>query len=837
MPATKNTIKNASRLHGYWIYKKFLSQSQYWPVGQREKYVLTNLRKTLVRAWEGSPYYRDQFRKSGFDPRTDFRSPEDLARLPLLTKADVRGHFNEIVDPRFERGSVVTHTSGSTGEPLPMRLNEFFMAFDNACLFRHWSWAGHAFGARMAALRTYVPTHVTDPLWRYATLKNTLYFSAYHLSPANCGEYVERILRFRPKFIKAYPSSICVFAEFAYPFRGKFDFLRGIFTSSETLLPSERDRIERTFGKKVFNWYGMTEPAVIITECEEHEGLHINWEYGYAEFLPSDDLAPNEFRLVTTGFHNPVMPFIRYDTGDIVRLYESSRTCRCGRTMPMVHSVVGRKDECIIMPDGRRLPSGNFYSVFREHPDVLKFQIVQYGRAEVAVKLLIRPGAPDVQGLLSTLREELRARLGQDITLNLEVTDRFLTNSDGKTLPVVRRIGTRSLEEKQEYATSLQSLRVAWNLERNGHEVFKLDWNEAERVPSPNVRKALRNLIDNDHYACWYPDPDPGQLLQAISAYVGVPPEHVVLTHGSDLGLELVANAFTRPGDKVLIVSPNYDHFRAMTEQRGAEILRFDYRGDAAFPCDECLKKVGTYSPRMIYLTNPNNPLGYALEVPVLERLSAECSRLSAILIIDEAYFEFYGITAASLVAQYSHCIVTRSFSKAFGMAGLRLGYLLAPLEIVRVLNRLNISKSVTMFAKVAALASMQDLQSVRDYVEEVRQSKEQFYALFQELRLGYQRSMSNFISFEHEKAPEIVRYLADRHILVRDGSRYSRGKGCVRVSVAGAQSSKIVIEALREFFAQSVKDDSDSSTALPVEPAAPLTSSHTMLDSRGSST
>jgi phenylacetate-CoA ligase len=820
MSANKSLVKDLSRLHGYWIYKNLLSRSQSWPAERREHYVLEHLRKTLVRADEGTPFYRERFRQSGFNPRADFRSPEDLARLPLLTKAEVRKHSKEIVDHRFERGSVLTHTSGSTGEPLPMRLNEYFMAFDNACLFRHWSWAGYSFGARMAALRTYVPSQPSEPLWRHDKLKNTFYLSAYHLSPANCKEYVDRLIEFRPQFIKAYPSSITVFAEFAYTYRDKFDFLRGIFTASETLLPSERDRIEKTFGKKLFNWYGMTEPAVIMTECELHEGMHVNWEYGYPEFLPSDDLEPNEFRLVTTSFHNPVMPFIRYDTGDIVRLYETPQTCACGRNMPLVHSIVGRKDECIIMDDGRRLPSGNFYSVFRAHPDVLKFQIVQFGRNEIVVKMLMREGASDVPGLLRVLREELHARLGHDIELDLELTDKFLTNSDGKTLPVIRRSGTRSVEEKQEYATSLASLKFAWKLERSGQPVQKLDWNEAERVPSSRVRQALRNLTENDHYACWYPDPDSSQLLQAISHYAGVPTEHIILSHGSDLGLELVANSFTRPGDKVVVVSPNYDHFRAMTEQRGAEILRFDYRGDAPFPRDEFFSMVGKQQPRIIYLTNPNNPLGYALELPVLEDLASECSRLSVLLIVDEAYFEFCGISAAKLVTKYSHVVVSRTFSKAFGMAGLRLGYLLAPLEIVRVLSRLNISKSVTMFAKAAGLASMQDMQSVRDYIEEVNQVKEQFYDLFEEFNLDYQRSKANFIAFEHDKAAEIVRYLADRNILVRDGSRYSRGNGCVRLSVAGADGAVIVMEALREFFSRGAESHSEPGVVPSVETA-----------------
>lgn len=801
MSTSKGSIKNLSRLHGYWINRSFLQKSQYWPTERRDRYVFEHLRQTLIRAWEGSPYYRGLFDRIGFDPRVDFHSTSDLARLPVVTKSDVRAHINEMIDHRYEAGSTVSHTSGSTGEPLEMRLNESFLAFDSACAFRHWSWAGYTFRAPFAALRTYVPAHESDPLWRQDRINNTLYLSAYHLSPTNCPEYLKQLLKFRPYFIRGYPSSVSVLAEYAYLYGERLDFVRGIFTSSETLLPGERDRIENTFGKKLFNWYGMTEPAVIITECEKHEGMHVNWEYGYAEFQPSDDLPPNEFRLIATGFHNPVMPFVRYETGDVIRLFETPRNCSCGRNLPLVHSIVGRKDECIIMPDGRRLPSLNFYSVFRKYGEVLKFQIVQFGRSEIVVKLLLREGCADVRGLLRRLTEELRARMGHDVALECELTDRFLTNADGKTLPVLRRLGTRSVEEKQEYATSLSSLAHAWRLDRDGEEVLKLDWNEAERIPSPRVREALRGVLESDHYACWYPDPDSSELVESISAYVGIPAEHIVLTHGSDLGLELIANAFVKPGDKALVISPSYDHFRAMVEQRGAEILRFNYWADGPFPCNEFADYVARQTPRIIYLTNPNNPLGYALPSAVLENLAAECSRLSSLLILDEAYFEFCGISGAPLVPHYSHCIVTRTFSKAFGMAGLRLGYLLAPREIVRVLNRMNISKSVTMFSKVAGLAALRDMESIRAYVGEVQRAKEQFYDLFLKWGISYRASMSNFIAFEHEEAPAIVKYLAEKNVLVRDGSRYARGKGCVRLTVSGKHCADVVIPLLHEYF------------------------------------
>ncbi len=798
MSANKKVVKNLARLHGYWIYKNLLSQSPSWPVERREKYVLENLHNTLVRACEGSPFYREQFRNAGFNPRTDFRSPEDLARLPLLTKADVRKHFDEMVDHRFESGSVISHTSGSTGEPLPMRLNEYFMAFDNACLFRHWSWAGYKFGARMAALRTYVPTHATQPLWRYERLKNTLFFSAYHLTPANCSEYVDRLLEFRPQYIKAYPSSIAVFAEFAYPYRDKFDFLRGIFTASETLLPSERDRVERTFGKKLFNWYGMTEPAVIITECEQHEGMHINWEYGYPEFLPSDDLEPNEFRLVTTGFHNPVMPFIRYETGDIVRLYDTPKTCPCGRNMPLVHSIIGRKDECIVMADGRRLPSINFYSLFREFPEILKFQIIQYGRTEILTKVALRPQERGSFSLTQKLEDGLRQRVGSEVTLEIEYTDKFITNSDGKTLPIVRKLGTRSIEEIEEYKISSQR---AWEVESKGAEVFKLDWNEADTIPSPAVADAVQQLLRNPHSIHWYPEATSKELIAALAQYSGLPAENVLITHGSDLAHELVATCFVRQGDKVLMVTPSYDNFRAAVEQRGAETVKFNYLGSSPFPVAEFEEALRKHTPRLAYIVNPNNPIGYTIGLDTLRELLECCSRLSTILIVDEAYFEFSCITAANLVTENSHIVVTRSFSKAFGLAGLRLGYLLAGRQITGVLSRANNPKSVTSFAKVGALAALRDLPYIHRYVDEVRQSRTEFERFFKRHGIKYYPSDSNFILFQCDDPKGLVRSLEERDIFVRERTSQFDGVGHVRISVGGKKSTEVAIRALAEFF------------------------------------
>jgi len=432
----KKQIRPLARLHGYWLYRRRLARMRHWSMEERRAWVFHRLKQTLVRANEGIPFYQERFRQAGFDPQCDFRSIGDLTRLPVLTKGDVRAHWESMIDRRFLFGSVEAHTSGTTGQPMVMRLNESYVAFDYACMYRHWAKAGYTFRAPYAAIRSYVPETPDGPLWIRNEWQNTLYMSAYHLKPSNAERYLDALLQFRPAFIRGYVSSVNVLAEFAYPHRDKFGFVRGVFTASETLSDFERANIERTFGKKLFDWYGMTEPAVVITERADHDGMEVDWEYGYPEFLEDSALGPDERRLLATSLHNPVMPFIRYETGDVAQV--AGETDATG-LYPKIRAMVGRKDECLVTPDGARLPSLNFYSLLQTYTDILRFQFVQLDSTHVVMKISVRPGAADIEAMVFALREEVRKRLGPDLELEIQVTDQFLTSPDGKT-PTFKRL-------------------------------------------------------------------------------------------------------------------------------------------------------------------------------------------------------------------------------------------------------------------------------------------------------------------------------------------------------------------------------------------------------------
>jgi histidinol-phosphate aminotransferase len=795
-------IKALAQLHGYWVYQRFLKHSRAWSPERRSAYVLDRLKSTLSRAYQNVPFYQRRFRELGFDPANDFASPGDLARLPLLTKDDVRANHRDLINQRYRWDAVEGSTSGTTGEPMKMLLNESYIAFDYATMFRHWAQAGYTFRARYVALRSYVPKSERDPLWYYNRLQNTLFMSAYHLSPMTAPRYVEEMLRFRPEFIRGYPSSLNVLAEYAYPYRDEFEQVKGLFTASETLLPSERDNIERTFGKKLFDWYGMTEPVLVITENTGHAGMEINWEYGFAEFLPDPELPAGEFRLVATSFHNPAMPFIRYDTGDIVRLGSTAPSdgiIPLEQYPPLVESIAGRKDECIVTPEGRRLPSVNFYTVFRDQPEVLKFQIVQYGLSDVVVKLALRPGIENPSSILAPLRRSLQVRIGEQVRIEFELTDKFVGNADGKTLPIVRRSGTRAVEDNEEYLISSQQ---AWRLENTGLPVLKLDWNEADWTPArTQVRSSLLKLLDDPRYMNWYPAAESTALMDALSSYAGVPPERIVVTHGSDAAIESLGVAFVKPGDRVLIVQPTYDNFRSSIEQHGATATFFRYDGTAPFPLEHLRERITQETPRLIYLSNPNNPIGYTLELDDLERLVSHCAGPKVIVVVDEAYWEFSGVTASQLTDRYSNVIALRTFSKAFGLAGLRIGYVIASPDLARLVRRVVNPKSITMFAKVAAQTALQEIGPMRDYVAEVAASREKLYDYFKARGIESSPSRANFILFQIDRPEELLDHFATAKIFFRDRSRYFPGGRHVRMTVGTLKSTVRVIEVFDEFL------------------------------------
>ena len=430
MRINKKRIRSVARLHGYQIYRGWLSRTENWSEELRRDYVFKRLRWVLTRANRDVPYYRKVFSRIGFDPKQDFKEIEDMARIPILEKEDIRENLDSLVSRQNYPLTLVANTSGTTGMPISFLLNESYVALDYGVMCRHWARAGYSLRSKFAALRSYVPDNADSPLWKFSLLENSLYMSAYHLTEQNCDDYVDAICEFKPRFLRGYPSALAVFAEFAYSRREELRNIKGVFTASEVVTQSEREGIERTFGKVLFDWYGMTEPAVVMTERESHDGMEVEWEYGYPEFEKTGE--SDVFSLIATSLHNPVMPLIRYRTGDSVVIGDVNRI---GENLiyPTIDRIIGRKDEAIVTPNGDRLPTLNFYSLLQEVNSIIRFQLIQDKLHSIELRVLVREISREKEHeLREWLYNELKKRLG-GVVPRIVFTEKFVKNRNGKT--------------------------------------------------------------------------------------------------------------------------------------------------------------------------------------------------------------------------------------------------------------------------------------------------------------------------------------------------------------------------------------------------------------------
>ncbi|TPV94253.1 MAG: phenylacetate--CoA ligase family protein [Myxococcales bacterium FL481] len=422
---------------GIRFYRGHLAHSQYWSRPQMETYQYRCLQRLLAASARDVPYYRRLFREHDFDPARDFRSLQDLERLPVLTKPIARANREQLCARSPGSRPLELRTSGSTGDVFVSSVSRQHWSVEQGIVWRHWSWMGYRFRDKMAIIRSYVPADGA-PLWKLDRARNFFYFSAYHLTPANAKTYLEKLAAWRPKFLRGYPSSLYILAQMALQHGIQLSGIRGILTASETLLPKYRRTIESAFGARVFDWYGQAEISVTMNECDAHEGLHINSDYGYCELLPAPELAANERRIVATCLHNYAMPLLRYDTGDVAILCEDGHLpCSHGHTLPRIQAIRGRSDDLLYGPDGRVIPSVNLYTMMDQYSELIGFQFIQTEKTSLEVR--INTHSFDAQ-FERRMRDDLAARFGRDLHVTILDGEDFIQSGEGKKRVIVSRV-------------------------------------------------------------------------------------------------------------------------------------------------------------------------------------------------------------------------------------------------------------------------------------------------------------------------------------------------------------------------------------------------------------
>lgn len=307
---------------------------------------------------------------------------------------------------------------------------------------------------------------------------------------------------------------------------------------------------------------------------------------------------------------------------------------------------------------------------------------------------------------------------------------------------------------------------------------LRLDFNENTVGASPQVIEYLREHLTEDGLAVY---PEYGQIKKELAEFFAVDPDDFVLTNGTDEAIQVLINTYVDDGDDVLVLQPSYAMYRFYAEVAGSSVRAIPYRREKlAFPLDELLEAIRP-STRAVLIANPNNPTGTGTSRAGIERILEKAA--GAAVLIDEAYYEFCGVTVLPLLNDYPNLFVSRTFSKVYGMAAMRLGCLFSQSGNVEFLHKAQSPYSVNSIAVMAAHAAIQDRAYIEKYVTEVLAARELLYVGLEKLAIKYYESRANFVLFEAgPRAIPIRDALRERGVLVRD--RSYEIPGCVRVTV-----------------------------------------------------
>ncbi|MEO7325241.1 MAG: phenylacetate--CoA ligase family protein [Dokdonella sp.] len=387
------------------------------------------LKALLDHCYREIPYYQRTWKSLGLTP-DDIRSMDDYVRLPVLTKADIRANFSDLIAPSQRGQLLYKSTGGSTGEPLRFGYTRESNERRNAVMWRGYAWAG----ARMGRRSLYLWGGAVGNPGGMQRLKDRLFHAAFgrrmldsfRMSESNMAAYADAIDAWRPEIIVGYVGPLLSLAQWLLENGRRTHAPQAILGAAESLFEPQRDVIQRAFGAPAFNTYGCREFMLIASECEHRDGLHINADHLLVEAGIAGASAPAE--ILITDLHNYGMPLIRYANGDLAT--RSARTCACGRGLPLLERVDGRRLDAIRTRSGRVLPGEFFPHMFKDVVGLNRFQVVQRSLDHLDISL-VRGAGFDPTGL-DYARTEIRKVLGDAIELRMHFVDEIPTGANGK---------------------------------------------------------------------------------------------------------------------------------------------------------------------------------------------------------------------------------------------------------------------------------------------------------------------------------------------------------------------------------------------------------------------
>lgn len=408
----------------YSEFLRIIKESKKWSYFEAKEYQFNELKKLLRFVQSDVPYYKNLFEKINFD--VDIKSFEDLKKIPILTKEDILQNPEEFISKSFSKKKYKMNTSGTTGKRLTLYGSDDLFKIE--CAFITNSFNSH--GARIYDehsiwIRRYSPKE-NDPIYFDDLELNRSYMSAFHLNDDTVKDYVNYINRTKSKILVSYPSTLYYLSVLCNKHNLKLKYVKHLHGASEVCLQQWTKKIQEYLGIKIKMHYGQVEKVSFAHQDSEDDFYRENLLYGYNEYLEDGSI-------IATGFHNDVMPLIRYETKDNVELLESP--ILDGAFPKTIKRILGRDGDMLLTDKNSWVPAVNFYSFMSKIEQVDLFQILQ-SKNDKSVIFKIVPNNLYDESVEKLLLTEMKARLGE-VPLKIEVVSELNRDSNSSKLKTV----------------------------------------------------------------------------------------------------------------------------------------------------------------------------------------------------------------------------------------------------------------------------------------------------------------------------------------------------------------------------------------------------------------
>jgi|Deesub1362A_J573_1020465.scaffolds.fasta_scaffold00105_13 histidinol-phosphate aminotransferase len=354
-----------------------------------------------------------------------------------------------------------------------------------------------------------------------------------------------------------------------------------------------------------------------------------------------------------------------------------------------------------------------------------------------------------------------------------------------------------SVKEIPRYIPGKSKEEIAEEYGLKIEDIIKLASNENPLGPPPLAIKALTESIWE---VATYPEEDAGELRSEIARYLGLKKENIIAGNGSDEILDLVTKIFLEKGDQAIIPVPTFSMYASLVKIYSGQPIFVQLDKNFNFNTEKIVESISEKT-KLIFICSPNNPTGTKIPDEGLLRILEE----DVIVILDEAYVEFSDISNIDKIKEYENLIVCRTFSKAFGLAGLRVGYGVAPKQIIDLMLRIKTPFSVNLLAQKAAIASLKDKKHLENTIRLIKEQRKFLISNLSKIpKIKVYPSYGNFVLVDVKETGKNSKKVADallkRGIIIRDcSSFYGMDDHHIRVSIGKPEENKKFLEALKE--------------------------------------